>query len=564
MSLFPTWFAASRMLGWALVHFLWQGALLGLVYAGLRPLLPRGTPRYQLGMATLFAFILCPLLTVWKILLQPVSLASTDAGHAIAVATSVEFGAQGAGTALAGFDTVLPWLVLAWLLGVALLSGRAWCDWLGLKALVRMADPAPAWQRVATDLAQRFGLRRHVKIMCSRAVSTPVLIGWIRPVVVLPLAVATGFPATQVALILAHELAHLRRWDPLANLFQVAVETLLFYHPVVRWVSREVRNEREICCDRLALTVSGGSRREFVAVLAELGDKRLRRESLLLAASGGALLDRAQQMMLLPGEQVVGLRRSGPLLAALLSAALVILVLQLQWAQGRLQRGVDASVKQLQLLVTGMKTPLAIGSAVPLVLDPAPSSFGSIRLPRRSSKVPTAPSHRPGLRVVPRAPVAWQVHDLPPHRLAPISLTVAPAAAQPVLAETPPAPIRVRQPVYPQVALQRGIEGQVVVEFSLTSNGGVTDLRLVRAAPAGVFEQAALDAMRGWRYGLPGAAAASRRYRQTIDFTLDAKSGDAASRLIHARAGCQIVTGTHICRLPDEVGAPVRRLSAEG
>ncbi len=116
------------------------------------------------------------------------------------------------------------------------------------------------------------------------------------------LAVATGFPVSPVELILAHELAHLRRWDTLANLFQLVVKTVHFYHPVVRWISRDVRNKCEICCDRLALTLGGGSRQEFVRVLAELGDLRERRDNQLLAATGGVLLDRAQQLAL-PGDQ---------------------------------------------------------------------------------------------------------------------------------------------------------------------------------------------------------------------------------------------------------------------
>ena len=565
MSLSSAWFAASQVLGWTLVHFLWQGCLLGLVYAALRPLLPRGAARYRLGMGMLFAFALCPLLTLWKLLAQPAYIAASSTSGVMAVAASVMVETRGVGALLTGFDALLPWLVSAWSVGVLLLSLRAWRDWRGLKSLIRMADPAPIWQSAAADLGRRFGLRRGVVVLCSRVISTPVLIGWLRPVILLPLAVASGFPAAQVELILAHELAHLRRLDPLANFFQVAVETMHFYHPVVRWISREVRNEREICCDRLALSLSGGSRREFVSTLAELGELRVQRETLLLAANGGVLLDRAQQMLMLPGRQISEVRRSGHAAAALLSATLVVLTLQLQWTQAQLQRGVNASLRQLQALVIGMSMPLQLAGAVGPVPDLAPLPLGSFRLPALLLKAsqPASVSYSP---IAPLPQVhEWKLIDLQPSRPAPISLSMIPVTSALSVSDAAPVPVHVRQPVYPQAALQRGIEGQVVVEFSLARDGAVADLRLVRAMPAGVFDQAALAAMRGWRYNVPDATEPSRRFRQTIAFSLNtAQAGSAANRNIHARADCQIVTGTHICRWPDQTDARVRSSTVQG
>ena len=113
-----------------------------------------------------------------------------------------------------------------------------------------------------------------------------------------------------------------------------------------------------------------------------------------------------------------------------------------------------------------------------------------------------------------------------------------------------------RQPIYPQAALMRGIQGEVVVEFGLAADGRVEDLRVISATPAGVFERAAMQAMRGWRYSVTGAAPIQRRYRQTIAFALNAVRGQVVSaapagKTINARVSCQITTGTHICRWPD-------------
>jgi TonB family protein len=121
-----------------------------------------------------------------------------------------------------------------------------------------------------------------------------------------------------------------------------------------------------------------------------------------------------------------------------------------------------------------------------------------------------------------------------------------------------PMPIRMRQPIYPQNALARGIEGQVVLEFGLAIDGSVQDLHVINAQPADVFDQAAIQAMRGWKYALPSDALTQRRYRQTLVFTLNAATRGSASSStqagdeVQARVGCQVATGTLICRLPGD------------
>lgn len=561
MGLPSPWLAFSHLLGWTLLHFLWQGALLGMVYAAVRPLTSRGVARYRLGMSTLLACAACPLLTLWK-LLHAVSLPVAAGNDGL---FTVALGAPQAGSASAaqpGFDLMLPWLVLAWSLGVLLLSARVWRDWRKLKVLVRLAEIAPAWELAARDLAQRFGLRCRVAVLCSHRVSTPVLIGWIRPVILLPLAVAVGFPASQVELILAHELAHLRRWDPLANLFQVVVETAQFYHPVVRWISRDVRNEREICCDRLALSLSGGSHREFVTVLAELGDLRGNRGRLLLAAAGGVLLDRAQQVMALPGSHSTRGRSSTQLAATLFGVLLVAVTFQLHWTRQIMERGLDASTQQWQALTTGMKLPLVATGAGWRVANLTPGTLGIIRVPVVPVPASTLATMSLPAAVRLPSPSPWPVSDLRPTQGASLAMgRVALSSPTPISIR---APIRMRQPVYPAAALIRGIQGQVVLQFGLTADGEVRNLQVVSATPAGVFDQAAIDAIQGWRYAPPDANTGSLRYRQTIAFTLEGAPPDtAAARGIHARGDCRVVTGTHICRWPDEAGSRARVWSSE-
>jgi bla regulator protein blaR1 len=153
------------------------------------------------------------------------------------------------------------------------------------------------------------------------------------------------------------------------------------------------------------------------------------------------------------------------------------------------------------------------------------------------------------------------VSDLVPAHgvsLARVDEPMAPPASS-VLPAPMPMPIRMRQPIYPQNALARGIEGQVVVEFGLAVDGSLQDMRVISAQPADVFDQAAIQAMRGWKYALPTDALMQRRYRQTLVFTLNAatrggtQSSTHAGEEVQARVGCRVATGTLICRLPGDM-----------
>lgn len=558
MRALPMLLDGARLIGWALLHFLWQGALLGLVYVAIRAALPRGEARYRFGMGMLVALSLCPLLTAWRLLQTAVPATRGGTDMMLAGVVMGGTGPHGGWAWDAALDLALPWLALVWSAGVLLLSLRAWRQWRGLKALVRMAGPMPQWQERVNAMAMHFGLRRRVTVLCSKVIATPALVGWIRPVILLPVAVACHFPVAQIELILAHELAHLRRWDPLANLFQVVLETLYFYHPVVRWISRDVRNEREICCDGMALSVSGGSRHAFVAALAELGELRERHGSLLLAASGGVLLDRVQQMVV-PAHGVARLRTSARFVAVMVGAMMMVLTLRLEWKQAQLQRNLTTSLLQLQSVLVPPWLPLRASMAMwrmpnlvlthaeavrPLLLEPTVGLSRTEATPMQALALSLSSPSLPVLRI---------------SDLAVVRGAMPPQTALPARAAIAPTPIRIRQPVYPEGALVRGIEGQVVVEFNLAEDGSVGNLRVVSATPAGVFDQAAIRAMRGWKYAVPAGAVPRHPYRQTLAFTLNASTSRGAAApvgtrgKINARVGCQIVTGTHICRWPDDM-----------
>ena len=149
--------------------------------------------------------------------------------------------------------------------------------------------------KVLERTARRLRLARAVEVLQSTLVKTPVVVGYFRPAVLLPLCVVTGLPEAQLELILAHELAHIRRHDYLVNLLQTLVETLFFYHPAVWWLSRQIRNERENCCDDVAMATVG-SRADYGRALLAIEELRATSTALSLASHGGSLLARIRRI----------------------------------------------------------------------------------------------------------------------------------------------------------------------------------------------------------------------------------------------------------------------------
>ncbi|MGQ0637270.1 MAG: M56 family metallopeptidase [Planctomycetaceae bacterium] len=193
---------------------------------------------------------------------------------------------------------LIPWLVGGWLAGVLLLSLRLVAIWVCVQRLRRIGvSPVSAeLQSLLARLAAQLAVSRPVRLLQSTLVEVPAVIGWFSPVILLPASAVTGLSSEQLEAILIHELAHIRRGDYLVNLLQNVVETLLFYHPAVWWVSNIIRQEREHCCDDLAARRSGGSA-GYVAALLKMEELRVPAKEVALAARGGDLLARAQRLL---------------------------------------------------------------------------------------------------------------------------------------------------------------------------------------------------------------------------------------------------------------------------
>ncbi len=192
-------------------------------------------------------------------------------------------------------------LVLAWLCGVGVLTLRLISGWLWVQRMKSHgASPAAdGWQHIVARLSRRLHIARHVRLLESTLVEVPTVIGWIKPVVLLPASALAGLSPQQLEAILAHELAHIRRHDYLVNLLQTLVETLLFYHPAVWWLSRRIRVERENCCDDLAVRLCGDpyTYAKALADLEELRGAARPQAFLAMAATGGSLVERVRRLL---------------------------------------------------------------------------------------------------------------------------------------------------------------------------------------------------------------------------------------------------------------------------
>jgi beta-lactamase regulating signal transducer with metallopeptidase domain len=192
----------------------------------------------------------------------------------------------------------LGWLVALWSLGVGVLSLRLLGGWVFTQRLRHavVTKVPEALEEMLARLAARLHVERAVRIGHSLLVEVPTVVGWLKPVILLPASTLSGLTPRQLEAVLAHELAHIRRHDYLVNLFQTVIETLLFYHPAVWWVSRQVRDERENCCDDVAVAACGDALL-YARALCELEELRASAPALAMAATGGSLVERIRRVL---------------------------------------------------------------------------------------------------------------------------------------------------------------------------------------------------------------------------------------------------------------------------
>ena len=272
-----------QALGWTLLHFLWQGLLIGCATALARAALRNARPeaRYAVGCGALLACLAWPAAGLY------LRLAGGDATGAL-FSSALLPAALLAPDSLPGLDLLLRAVVGVWALCAAVLAlrmalGMLWIE----RSASQPAGRNVQWQARLSGMALEAGITRAIRLRVVDGIASPLAAGIWRPVVLVPASLVTGMPPDLLAALLAHELAHIRRHDYLVNLLQNAIEALLFFHPAVWWISRGVRLEREHIADDFAARQLGEPRRLALA-LSELERLQFSTHHLAVAANGGS------------------------------------------------------------------------------------------------------------------------------------------------------------------------------------------------------------------------------------------------------------------------------------
>jgi TonB family protein len=315
-------------LGWTLLHFCWQGAAVAALLACVLGIVgPRRSQlRYAAACCAMALMVALPIVTFARLAGEEMARQRV-ASHAVLTfditAIPEAAGNMPHGVLRARVEKALkqavPWLPAVWIAGVGLFLGRLVLGLLiagGLRSNTSELVEAEL-HAVFDGLVRRLKVRRAVALLHSAAVQVPTVVGWLRPVVLLPVSCFLGLSPEQIEALLAHELAHIRRHDYLVSVAQSVVEALLFYHPVVWWVSRQVRRERECCCDAVAAAVCGDAL-EYAKALSRLEERRSAGPEIVMAANGGVLTMRIKRLLGYKESPAVS-----PLVVAALSAALI-------------------------------------------------------------------------------------------------------------------------------------------------------------------------------------------------------------------------------------------------
>jgi len=285
----------AQALSTALLHFVWQGIAVSILLATVLFAVRKSSAslRYAASCLALVVLFAAPLVTGYA----AYQFSEPESGGGW-YADSLWIDASGA-VAEAGTvsGNLYAWIIPAWFAGVVVFAIRLL--WAGghsysLRRQGTLADASIA--AMVLKLAEGAGIRRSIQVLLSSVADVPSVVGWLRPVILLPPAAILGLTAQQLEAVIAHELAHIRRNDYLVNILQMVVETLFFYHPAVWWISSRIRYERELCCDDFAVR-SCGDAVTYARALAQLEKLRPAIPSLAMGSANGPLLHRIQRVL---------------------------------------------------------------------------------------------------------------------------------------------------------------------------------------------------------------------------------------------------------------------------
>jgi GWxTD domain-containing protein len=293
--------ALARTVSLALAHSLWEGVSIAVLLAAALCVVRSSSARYGAACVAMLLMLASFGVTLVRLMPKPMDLAKAPRVAILAPPAGLQMVPENAPPAAPSLAALLPWIAPFWAAGVLFFHLRSLGGWMAARRLRRsgVCHAPGEWQQRLDGLAARVRVSKPAALLESCLADVPVVIGYARPVILMPVGLLAGLPVAQVEAILIHELAHIRRQDYLVNLMQTFVEGLLFYHPAVWWISGVIRAERENCCDDLAVAATGDAR-QYAAALAALEQNRGAAHELALAATGGSLVKRIRRLLQKP------------------------------------------------------------------------------------------------------------------------------------------------------------------------------------------------------------------------------------------------------------------------
>lgn len=292
-----------------LLHFLWQGLLVAVVLKSALLIFNNNKPqlRYALSALAMLVNLLLPIITFIIIYQTEVTSVNTLASS-LALNEFIQELEQP--DALFTYreltetlPLLLPYISVLWLATITLLAGKLLIEITTVNRLPQQGTVAPSDQLQArfNELVKQINLKIAPRLLISLKVDVPMAIGWLKPVVLIPANMITGLNSAQLEMLILHELAHIRRHDYLVNFLQTLVEILLFFHPGVLWVSKQMRNEREYCSDDIAVQHCGNAI-AYAHTLADTASLCTKSHNhtipdMAMAASGGDLKQRVIRLV---------------------------------------------------------------------------------------------------------------------------------------------------------------------------------------------------------------------------------------------------------------------------
>jgi TonB family protein len=572
-------------LGWTLIHFLWQGmsiaAIFWLVCKWTQP--EQALVRYWAGMVAFLAAVVVPVATLMHYLPGATEAHRLPPIAADAMVTSAAIQPSLAFVVQAAMEPAIPFVVVLWALGVGLLTCRALLGWMGARRLVSLDTQAVSAEvrAIVQALMQRLGVRQAVHVLSSVRVQVPTVVGWIKPVILLPVSVIARLPRAQLEMIIAHELGHIRRHDYLFNLLQLMVETLFFYHPAIRWMSRQLRQEREHCCDDLVVARCQQPVL-YARALASLESLRSPSPVIVMAATGGDLVHRVRRIV----RRELPRNYAGFAQMALLLGVALVVSLSARQGLELSRQGTDKAIaatmvdehrrapgfRDLSAWFGGLENFAGLGATLRAARAMHEQYLAEqSRLARAQQQAaapspkarpaePDRPSSRPGDAQATLVAGGYKAPSLstPAHdRLAERMLAANTALQelhdsdpgerarrerQSTIDELSIIPESVVSPVYPFKARRQRLEGHVRLEFSVDASGRPRDISVVDASPPDIFEESAVRALQKWVFEVDGSHSGAARVYQDFEFNME----DEGVMLSKRERRCEIA-GSRIC-----------------